>query len=272
MLKVPRRLAPNICLDIRDTSLHVFADASGVGIGIAVYLRTVDRSGGVVVGFVAGESKLAPKGTTTIPRMELCAAVAATRTARRVKRAMSNPTDYTRFYTDSQVVLAYLRNVTAAFSLYVTRRVDAILTNSAESEWRYVPGRANPADYATRPSSPRALQDSDWLTGPEFLRNEHFEKEMPAEPQLTEDPPETLPGLRSVKTALTTVLRIGTHRRGIKGQRSPISVLYAEPKRWFTTWRNLLRLTSTVVEAIERFKRKLTGRSATIRTRGELEQ
>ncbi|KAA0189314.1 hypothetical protein HAZT_HAZT000503 [Hyalella azteca] len=64
-----------------DRQLHVFCDASEEAIGYAIYLRSQSSVGEICVSLVMGNSKVAPRGATSIPRMELCAAVEAARAA-----------------------------------------------------------------------------------------------------------------------------------------------------------------------------------------------
>lgn len=58
--------------------LHSFADPSKGAIGIAVYLKQVDEKGEVSVNLAFGQGKVAHIQSTSIPRLELRAAVLAT--------------------------------------------------------------------------------------------------------------------------------------------------------------------------------------------------
>jgi hypothetical protein len=55
----------------------VYADASEKAIAAVAYLRTLDKDGNSVLGFVLGKAKVAPTNGHTIPHLELCAAVLA---------------------------------------------------------------------------------------------------------------------------------------------------------------------------------------------------
>ena len=75
-------LAMDRCFKLDDeevvsSQLHHFADASQEGYGAVTYLRIENRQGGVKCSFVMEKSRLAPIKSTTIPRMELSAAVTA---------------------------------------------------------------------------------------------------------------------------------------------------------------------------------------------------
>ena len=57
--------------------LHTFCDASVKGIAAVTYVKIIQSDAQVHVSFVFGKAKLAPNHATTIPRLELCAAVLA---------------------------------------------------------------------------------------------------------------------------------------------------------------------------------------------------
>jgi ribonuclease HI len=121
-------------------------------------------------GFVIGKSKVAPLQTTTIPRLELCAAVLGTELAQTVCRHLDMNPDSATYYTDSKVVLGYLNNQTRRFYNYVSNRVGVILRRSKPEQWNFVPTSQNPADIGTRCStSVDELAESNWLRGPRQL-------------------------------------------------------------------------------------------------------
>ena len=52
--------------------------------------------------------------------------------------------------------------------MYIANRLNKIAENSKKDDWRYVPGKLNPADHGTRGVAPCDLQKS-WITSPSFL-------------------------------------------------------------------------------------------------------
>lgn len=151
-------------------SLHVFSDASNDAIGNVLYFRS-NKAEETVVRFLQGESRLHPLHANTIPRLELCAAVAAVTKATKFLQESSFEPSSCHFYTDSMIVLGYIQNTTRKFSKYVSNRVAYILKHSSISQWTYVNTKENPADIATRGASPQVLKDSNWFTGPSFLKS-----------------------------------------------------------------------------------------------------
>lgn len=65
--------------------LHHFSDASEVGYGVVSYLRLLNTGGVTHYAFIMGKSRVAPLKQTTIPRMELTAAVVAVKTDKMLK-------------------------------------------------------------------------------------------------------------------------------------------------------------------------------------------
>ena len=75
-----------------------------------------------------------------------------------------------RFWTDSQVVLAYIRSSTKRFKVFVVNQVQKIQEHSDVNQWSYVKGKGNLADGASRGLDPRKQTSSSrWFTGPAFL-------------------------------------------------------------------------------------------------------
>ena len=67
-------------------------------------------------------AKLAPKQATTIPRLELCAAVLAVKAVKWIIRELKLDVDEVVFYTDSRVVLGYIQNESRRFYVYVAKQ------------------------------------------------------------------------------------------------------------------------------------------------------
>ncbi|KAA0201461.1 hypothetical protein HAZT_HAZT007456, partial [Hyalella azteca] len=169
-VSVPRSYTP-AGFHSTDRQLHVFCDASEEAIGYAIYLRSQSSLGEICVSLVMGNSMVAPRGATSIPRLELCAAVEAARAAEETVLGMQSKIGQVHFHCDSMVVLGYLTNETKRFSRYVTRRISAILKISKKHQWHFVSTNENPADIASRPHDPDSLANTIWFSGPEFLYN-----------------------------------------------------------------------------------------------------
>ena len=111
------------------------------------------------------------KGQLSIPRAELCAARDLAEQVLQVETDLDIPNlQPTRFFTDSQDVLAWINNKEDAKPRYNTSRVNTICKISNPTQWQYIPTHENPADIGTRPISVQDLLKSMWFTGPDFLK------------------------------------------------------------------------------------------------------
>lgn len=75
--------------------LHVFSDVSEVGYGSSSYLRVEYPDGRVHCTFVMGKAKNAPVKFVSIPRLELQAAVLATRMCKMLREELELNIDRT---------------------------------------------------------------------------------------------------------------------------------------------------------------------------------
>ena len=73
-------------------------------------------------------------------------------------------------WSDSEIVLHYVRNTHRRFSVYVSHRVAEIVSTSDVKEWHHVPGSMNVADECTRGIEMCDLTPAcRWISGPTFL-------------------------------------------------------------------------------------------------------
>ncbi len=182
--------------------IHTFCDASIEAIAAVSYLRVVHRNGLVQISFLLGKAKLSPNHATTIPRLELCAAVLGVEITETILEELAFTPHSVTYYTDSKVTLGYILNETRRFYIYVANRVRIIRKSSSPDQWRYVATDRNPADLATRSVKACDLESSEWLTGPQFLQVESppdVQLELPI-PDLAAEDPEIRPEIKTLST------------------------------------------------------------------------
>ena len=161
--------------DLRTIELHHFSDASEVGHGACSYLRTVNSSGEVSVHLDMAKARVVPIASVTIPRLELMAAVVAARLSVILEKELRLERVQHFYWTDSNIVLGYLRNDSKRFKIFVANRIQEIHDVSQSSQWRHISGQLNPADLASRSLKGAEIIDSQlWFQGPPFLHQENL--------------------------------------------------------------------------------------------------
>ncbi|XP_018402055.1 PREDICTED: uncharacterized protein LOC108779187 [Cyphomyrmex costatus] len=157
--------------DTAGCELHGFADASSVAYAAAVFMRVTSLSGEVVVTLLAAKSKVAPVRPTSVPRLELAAAVLLTRLMDFVRVSLDIPTLACHCWTDSAVALAWLSRDPSSWKTFVAHRVAFIRSRFPPSQWCHVPTADNPADCASRGLLGAELASHPlWWRGPSWLR------------------------------------------------------------------------------------------------------
>ncbi len=111
-IKIPHSYTSAPLSEASRIELHVFCDASIHGIAAVCYLRCIQPDGKICISFVFGKAKLALSHATTIPRLELCAAVLMVEIAQLVTEEQAIKPDSITYYSDSEVVLGYITNET----------------------------------------------------------------------------------------------------------------------------------------------------------------
>lgn len=198
-VNIPRSYAPANFGKASRVELHHFSDASTNGYGQCSYLRLKNEEGNIHCALVMAKSRVSPRKVTTIPRLELTAAVVSVKTSNVLKEELDYSNIEEFFWTDSKVVLGYINNEARRFHTFVANRVQKIHLSTTPQQWRYVPTDENPADYASRGAKVEQLMSSHWFTGPGFLWKEEISLSEENIPELALGDPE----VRRVQTLNT---------------------------------------------------------------------
>lgn len=129
-----------------------FCDASELGYAAVVYIKLVDSRERPAVSLLGAKTKLAPLKASTIPRMELCAAVLLARWMARLKNILEGIIQIIDIlaWSDSTTVLSWLKTPHESFKVFVSNRIHQIHTALPECHWNYVASAENPAKCASR--------------------------------------------------------------------------------------------------------------------------
>ena len=158
-----------------NVQLHVFSDASESGYGACAYLRIV-KENTVSVSLVMGKSRVTPIKHMSIPRLELAAAVVASKLSNFIIAELEVKIDKVVFWTDSTIVLAYINNTSKKFKTFFANKIATIHEYTEPKQWRHVSTSHNPADMASRGiNASDANKLRQWLRGPEFLWQDPLE-------------------------------------------------------------------------------------------------
>ena len=201
--------------------LHVFADASISAYGAAAYLVWSTPTGREVR-LVSAKARVAPLRQTTIPRLELMAALTATRLAKTICNEFKIKPASVVLWSDSMIVLAWLRSESTAFKSFVGVRVAEIQSAFESVTWRYVPSNLNPADELSRGITVSEM-NGRWMNGPVFLT-----KELEEWPVETSETPSDVPEVKLGKPLFVL-------------QSKPTAII--DPSR-YSNWAKLCRVTA----------------------------
>ena len=168
IIKVRRCFKPDNFGKVIDCSLHYFSDACEFGYGQATYLRMVDDKGKIHCSLVMGKARVTPMKYVSIPRIELTAAVLSVKIAVMLRKELKLEQKIKEmFWTDSEVVLGYLKNDAKRFKVFVANRIQTIKNHTNINEWNYVSSKENPADDGSRGlNSTKSGKVKRWFEGP----------------------------------------------------------------------------------------------------------
>ncbi|KAF8787466.1 hypothetical protein HNY73_009062 [Argiope bruennichi] len=172
-IKVSRCILP--FSDVEAIELHGFSDASEAAFGAVVYCKSQTPAGVVIVKMVASKYRVAPLKKLTIPRLKLCAAVLLVKLMQRIQSALRLKVSNTYYWSDSMIVLSWIKKETSQLNTFVANRVATLQDLSCQEQWRHVSSGDNPADLISRGVNPSKMLESNlWWEGPAFLKNSEY--------------------------------------------------------------------------------------------------
>lgn len=206
-IRIPRHV---ICDNSQLIDLHIFTDASERAYGGCVYIRSVGSDNDCLVRLLFAKSRVAPIKPTTIPRLELCGALVGVRLYEKAVSSLRLKINNVVFWTDSTVVLGWLKMLPSKLQPFVRNRVAEILETSHNYSWRHVPTDVNPADYLTRGVDFKLMHSLDiWWSGPAFLKQD--ECHWPVNSQIKEK----LPEIRHISLQASSSAEVSTQTQGL---------------------------------------------------------
>nr|CAI5841992.1 unnamed protein product [Callosobruchus analis] len=158
---------------VRYIQLHGFADASMQAYGACIYIRVTYTNGTSTSNLLCSKSRIAPIKAITLPGLELSAALLLARLVTKVISVYTLEISKVVLWSDSQIVLAWIKSHPSRWNMYVSNRVSEIQTLTCNYEWHHVRSSLNPADIISRGATPVDLINSKlWWYGPTELYDE----------------------------------------------------------------------------------------------------
>lgn len=168
-IKITRKVVTFSTTRIKE--IHGFSDASEQAYGACIYLRSISEDGRVEVHLLCSKSRVAPLKTLSIPRLELCGALLLAQLMQRVSNCLPFKVDGVHLWTDSRIVLCWLRSCSRQWTQFVANRIAEIQRIISIDSWNYVPSQENPADLLSKGIMPDMLHESDmWWTDPPWIK------------------------------------------------------------------------------------------------------
>ncbi|GFS50645.1 uncharacterized protein TNCV_2042261 [Trichonephila clavipes] len=146
-LNIPRCIIQknNTLVEIR-----AFSDSSEQAYGACVYVRCKDCFGNFSVHVLCSNSRVAPVKCVTLPRLEFLEAVLLSKFLHKVLEAMQMTIDAVPLYTDSTIVLSWMRTQPYRLKCFVANRVIQITDLPSIFEWHHINSKDNAADPLSR--------------------------------------------------------------------------------------------------------------------------
>ncbi|XP_071573556.1 uncharacterized protein [Temnothorax nylanderi] len=200
-----------LCKQASRIQIHGFADASEKAYGACIYIRITNPQGQHSTQLLCSKSRVAPLKTITLPRLELSAAALLAQLADKVSNAVRLEIEDVCYWTDSEIVLHWIKAINKRWSVFVANRVGEIHRLSRPTKWYHVSTEFNPADYVSRGALPTSLSNAKlWWSGPSWLQHESQDWNINIPPLLKEIP-EQRRALASTVTTVTTVTTDDKH-------------------------------------------------------------
>lgn len=150
--------------------IHGFCDASRLGYGACMFVRFIDSNNIIAVKLICSKSRVAPVSGVTIPRLELCAASLLKKLYVESKAQFEFPINRVFLWSDSMIVLCWLKKAPHLLRTFESNRVADIQTLGDQVQWRHVRSEDNPADSLSRGQLPSDfIKNSLWTSEPRWL-------------------------------------------------------------------------------------------------------
>lgn len=201
-IKIPRYVNT---FKSQSVDLVGFCDASAAAMAAVVYLRVTVQGGEVLSYLVRAKTKVAPIKTLTIPKLELSAALLLANLLKSLNAfTQTLKISHTYLFSDSTIVLGWLKTPPYLLNTFVSNRVQQILESTDPTAWFHIKSGENSADLASRGCYPsKIISNNLWWHGPTFLLLPFSQWPCTSSQEITSSSAE-LPELKSIALSLST--------------------------------------------------------------------
>ena len=160
-----------ICKEtLERNELRGFSDAIEVAYGTCIYFRSIDVQGKITTRVLCSKSRVPALKRLSVPKLELCAAMLLADMYQASSRALKISFK-TRFWTDSMIVLAWLKFPAVRWKTFLPNRVNRIQETTNIEDWNHISSKENPADLVSRGADASVLRNLNlWLNVPNCLQ------------------------------------------------------------------------------------------------------
>ena len=123
---IPRTYFPKQSI-VASKQLHGFSNASESAYAGAIYLKAVDSIDNTHIALVMAKTRVAPIKRLTIPRLELSGALVTAKLLHHCRKILDVSLSVTFAWTDSTIILSWLRGNPGCFEPLVGNRVAQIV-------------------------------------------------------------------------------------------------------------------------------------------------
>uniref|UniRef100_A0A6P7GQL1 Uncharacterized protein LOC114345585 n=1 Tax=Diabrotica virgifera virgifera TaxID=50390 RepID=A0A6P7GQL1_DIAVI len=160
-------------------ALHIeivgFCDSSLIAYGAVIYARTIFENK-VHVNLICSKSRIVPiNKKLTMPRLELNSALLLSKLSHKVFELLKDKVSKVFLYSDSNIVLAWIKSEPLKLNPYVANRIIKIQEMTSEFEWFYINTSRLSSNSLSRGLEPHEINSNNfWFNGPEILSNIEF--------------------------------------------------------------------------------------------------
>ena len=174
-LRIPRCYAP-VNVQIVDRQLSSFSDASERAYCGVVYVRSINKAGGVHISLALDKTRVALLKKVTLSHLELCRAHLLVQLMKHLQGILSIPTCNLHAFTDSTFVLSWIHGSSQRFKTFEANRIGEIQENVPPEERNHIGRKENPANIGSLSILPgKVVHHKLWWNGPDWIKRDPSE-------------------------------------------------------------------------------------------------